>query len=270
MSPIKEPRFFAFVDQKPNFNGPGDQRHMNRASITDIGTYRGLFSNVKNEKAIGEASAIYLYYYGTVPEQIMRCAPDACFIAILRHPAERAYSSFLHLVRDGFETTHDFARALELEERRVLDNWTPIWHYTRRGFYYEQLKRYYELFGRERMGVYLYEYFKDRPLDVLREIYRFLGVNESFTADISLKHNTSGVPRNKALHRMLTKPGRVKSALKALMPGRAMRLALRIRNLNLVRAELQPGVRRRLIGLFREDILKLQDLIKRDLSAWLR
>ena len=270
MSPLKEPRFLAFVDEKPNFAGPGDQRHVNYTSVTDIDSYRALFSKVKNEKAIGEASVIYLYYYRTVPEQIVRYAPEARLIAMLRHPAESAFSSFLHLARDGHETTHDFARALELEDRRVADNWTPMWHYTRRGFYYEQLKRYYDVFGRERLAVFLYEDFKARPLDVLRDIYRFLGVDEDFTPDIRTNYNTSGLPKNQALHRMLTKPSPLKLALKPLLPQPAMRFARRIINNNLVRPQLAPDVRQRLIELYREDILNLQDLINRDLSAWLR
>ena len=32
---------------------------------------------------------------------------------------------------------------------------------------------------------------------------------------------------------------------------------------------LEPEVRRELLHIYREDILKLQDLIQRDLSAWL-
>ena len=38
---------------------------------------------------------------------------------------------------------------------------------------------------------------------------------------------------------------------------------------NLNRPQLSPEHRRELIALYREDILKLQDLIQRDLSAWL-
>ena len=38
---------------------------------------------------------------------------------------------------------------------------------------------------------------------------------------------------------------------------------------NLVKPGLDPEIRRQLIDFYREDILRLQDLIGRDLSAWL-
>jgi hypothetical protein len=44
---------------------------------------------------------------------------------------------------------------------------------------------------------------------------------------------------------------------------------LKTRNL-LKPPPLQSEVRRQLIGVYREDILKLQDLIHRDLSGWLK
>jgi hypothetical protein len=39
--------------------------------------------------------------------------------------------------------------------------------------------------------------------------------------------------------------------------------------INLEKPQMKPETREYLKGLFREDILKLQDIIKRDLSHWL-
>src|ERR687897_821943 len=68
--------------------------------------------------------------------------PEARLIAVLRNPADRAYSNFLHCVRTGRESIVDFAEALRAEEGRIQDNWGPLWHYKRKGFYYAQVKRY--------------------------------------------------------------------------------------------------------------------------------
>ena len=59
MSPVKEPRFFAYEGEQLAFCGPGDQR-IKDSSITDIDTYQLLFRDVLNETAIGEASPVYL------------------------------------------------------------------------------------------------------------------------------------------------------------------------------------------------------------------
>jgi hypothetical protein len=50
-----------------------------------------------------------------------------------------------------------------------------------------------------------------------------------------------------------------------------LRVGSSIHNQNLTKTRLSPDVRRKAIDdYFREDILKLQALLQRDLSAWLR
>ena len=270
MPPVKEPNFFALEGQKPNFRGPGDDEAINRFSITDIEAYQALFEGAENALAIGEASPLYLYS-PDAPRRIRRYVSNAKLIVILRNPVERAYSHFLHFVRDGREPHTDFRRALIEEERRIREHWEWAWHYKAVGFYFIQLKRYYELFDLEQIRVYLYEDFKEKPMELLCDIFRFLGVDDDFKPDVSLRFNVSGVPRNKVLHAFLSKPHPVKSLLKPLIPVKLrQRLVVTLQNRNLAKPELPAAVRKELVDLYREDILKLQALIKRDLSHWLR
>ena len=95
MSPIKEPRFFALEGETLNFNGP--TRGINQTSINTLEAYSQLFQKVTTEKAIGEASTIYLSS-PKAPERIKHYLPDVKLIAILRDPSERAFSSYMHLV----------------------------------------------------------------------------------------------------------------------------------------------------------------------------
>ena len=100
------------------------------------------------------------------------------------------------------------------------------------GFYFVQLKRYYDVFDHCQVKVYLYEDFKNNPHAVLRNMFCFLDVDETYIPDISIMHNAS----NGATTR------------KSLLP---------------------MDVRQQLTCLYREDIFQLQDLIQRDLSMWL-
>jgi len=271
MSPKKEPRFFAFEGRQPDFKGPGDQIHINTTTITGIDDYKSLFSNAKREKAIGEASVIYLYYSEAASVCIKHYIPDAKLIAILRDPVDRAFSAFTHLVRDGHERLTDFERAIEEEDRRVRDNWTPMWHYTRRGLYYDQLRRYFQLFDRERIGVWIYEDFKSDPFALLGEIFRFLEVDDSFTPDTSLRYNPSGIPKNRPLQTTLARLSRLKPYLNPRLSDAATRIATKVRRWNMdAPPQLSLQSRARLIEIFRPDIEKLQELIGRDFSAWLR
>lgn len=277
MSPVKEPHFFAFETRDLDFRGPRDREILGHMVVRDEGAYRGLFADAVGARARGEASAMYLY----MPEAvggIGRHAPDAKIVAVLRNPADRAYSSFLHMVRDGREPIPEFGRALEAEEERVRGNWSPIWHYRRMGFYHDQVSRYREAFGPEGLRVYLYEDLEGNPEGVLRDIHEFIGVNPSFMPDVSSRYNVSGVPKSKklhAVHRFLLRPNPVKAALKPLFPKRMRRRMVEgslnaLRNRNLVKPPFPEEVRRGLIEGYTEDISKLEALLGRDLSGWLR
>jgi Sulfotransferase family len=269
ITPIKEPKFFAFEGEELDFGGPGDQT-AHRSTVTDIETYRALFDGVSGERAAGEVSPVYIYI-PKAPERIEHYIPEAKLIAVLRDPVERAYSSFQHLVREGREPFDDFARAIHEEESRIKRNYAPLWHYKEGGFYSAQLSRYLERFERRRIRIYLYEDLKEDPAGVLRDIFEFLDVDESFVPDMSARYNVGGVPKNKGLHAFLTRPNPIKAAVKPFVPTelrKRLRTSLRNRNLH-SSPEISLEVRQQLIEVYREDILNLEELIQRDLSRWL-
>jgi hypothetical protein len=269
MSPVKEPKFFCFEGDRPNFQGPGDEEEINRKCVTTIEAYRALFREVADETAVGEASSMYLYY-SKAPERIRHHIPGVRLIAVLRNPVERAYSSYLHCVRDRGEPLGDFAEALREEENRINKGWGPLWHYKTAGFYADQLRRYFDTFERGQIRIYLYEDLKTDAADVLEDIFGFLGVDDSYTPDISLRHNVSGVPKSPVLHALLNKPNPIKTFLKPLIPaGPRKMLNHKITDRNLLRPRLSPTVRRELAEAYSEDIERVQDLIQRDLSKWL-
>ena len=270
MSPVKEPMFFALAGKKVDFSGPGDNKAINHFSVTDRTTYQLLFQDISNEKAVGEASTLYLDS-PKAPERIQYYLPEVKLIAMLRHPAERAYSAFMHLVREGREPLTDFEQALRAEEMRRRSNWGPLWHYTQRGFYYTQLKRYLDRFDQRQIKIYLYEDFNANPLSIIKDVFRFLEVDEDFTPDISLRYNVSGIPKNRVLHTFLSKKNPIKMILKPILPvGLRQRIRIKFMNRNLTKSQLSPAIRKQLIDIFRDDILKLQELIQRDLSHWLK
>jgi Sulfotransferase family len=274
MSNIKEPNFFALEGSNLNFNGAEGkeriQRWVKQESVTNIEEYRALFRRAANETAIGEASPLYLYS-PEAPYRIRHYVPEAKLIAILRNPVERAYSAFLYMTRDGREPLREFSQALQAEESRIRDHWEWIWHYRHLGFYYTQLKRYCDVFDRNQIKVYLYEDLRADLPSVVRDIFRFLEVDESFVPDTSLRHNVSGTPKDGLLPRLVFRRNPIKAALRPLFPQVVrQRISGSLRSQFLVEASpLTPAVRRELCEVYRDDVLKLETLIKRDLSGWL-
>ena len=261
MSPVKEPNFFSSREQE---NAAG--------AVTHIGAYQHLFRGVSGEKAVGEASHSYLYEPGAAAE-IRRYLPEAKLIAILRNPIDRAYSHFLHMVRSGTEPLDDFAQALQEEEVGIHKERT-FQDYIGRGLYHDQLKRYFGTFPQGQVRIYLYEDLSDAPISTVQDTFRYLKVEDSFVPDVSLRRNVSGHPKYKTLDGLLRSQSRIKHAAKIYLPAR-MRWRLSkafddLKTRNLVQPPpLQSEVRQQLIRVYREDILKLQDLIHRDLSGWL-
>ncbi len=261
MSPVKEPDFFCFEGKK----------EVNSTAITNIEAYRRLFNNASSELALGEASHCYLYS----PEAVQRIkfyVPEAKLIAILRNPVDRAYSHFLHMVRTGTEPLTDFALALR-EDGRESRRDRVYQDYIGRGLYYEQVKRYLDEFPREQIKVYLYEDLKTAPVATLQDAFGFLGVDDSFIPDVSLKRNVSGYPKSKVLDKLL-RPGPVAHVLKLYLPTelrwRLSKVHDNLKTRNLVKpSPIQPEIRQQLIDKYRVDILELQELIRRDLSNWL-
>lgn len=275
MSPVKEPNFFALEGETLGFNGPEGPELVNRwicdEATTTVEEYRALFEGVSNETAIGEASPWYLYS-PEAPLRIRRHIPESQLIVILRNPVDRAFSAFSQFARDGREPLRDFTRALQAEEERIKNNWKWIWHYRTMGFYYGQLKRYYETFDREQIRVYLYEDLKTDMVGVLHDVFGYLGVDDTFTPDTSRKLNVSGTPKSRLLFTLMEKPNPVRSFLRPFLPIKARRrISTALQDANIVRSEpLRQETRRELIEVYRQDMLKLQDLIERDLSGWLK
>ena len=272
MSSVKEPRFFAFEGEKLSFSGPKDHgERFNRETITDLKTYQSLFDGVAGEKAIGEASPAYLSSAEKASKSIRHHIPEVKLIVILRQPAERAYSAFLHTIRAGRETNMNFESVLKSEEKRIQNNWGAIWQHRRLGFYYEQMLPYYQLFPQEQIKVCLYDDLRLNSASLIRELLTFLEVDSTLPLDVSRRVNVSGIPRSTWVQKFLkVSDNPMRDMLKPLVPQKLRRsLVHKVKEANLIRPDLPEETRRRLTFEYKDDILKLQDLIQRDLSSWL-
>lgn len=268
---VKEPSFFALEGQEVRYAGPGDQDGFVRKVVITLDDYEALFQGVTDEVAYGEASVLYLYS-PEAAKRIQHYIPGVKLIAILRNPVDRAFSSYLHLRRDGREPITNFSQALLAEDERIARNWQHQWHYTQLGYYYIQLKRYFDLFPSEQIAIYTYEEFKSSPAKMLQAIFQFIGVNSDFMPDISMKYNVSGAPKSSALQEFLTKPNIIRNALRPFIPQEVRhRFGTKIRAWNVTtdKPELSFETRKYLLNLYKKDILQLESLIKRDLSHWL-
>ncbi len=270
VTPVKETNFFALEGKKADFKGPGDDAVTNQLSITKYEEYIAQFKTANGAKALGEVCPLYLYS-SEAPEKIKHYIPDVKIVAILRNPIDRAYATFMHRLKR--ETTTDFLKALDAEESRIIDHWDHLWHYKNMGLYSEQLSRYYSLFPKEQIKVFLYEDLCEKPNELMKDIYQFINVSDSFQPDIAMKFGASGLPKFKSIDLLLKNLGNpnIKKIIRTLFPEKIRHKVFTfLHNKNMSKKPMSNSARERLKTEFENDISQLQNLINRDLSNWLK
>lgn len=269
MTALKEPRFFAYEGEEPqSFAGPGSERLIT-SIVRTRGEYEALFVQAQGESAIGESSPAYLYS-PVAARRIQEVIPHAKIVAVLRDPAERAHSHWVDNVGSGWEPVRDFTAALDLAEERRRANWWRKWDYIGHGFYGEQLRRYFRVFPREQIRVFLFEDLVNGWESRRAELLEFLEVDPLLGPRALGRENRGAVPRFELVDRLLSRSNPVRTVLRHGMPPR-MREAIRrqVSKTNTQTPALAPQLRLRLQAMYREDVLGLEELIDRDLSAWL-
>lgn len=267
MSPVKSPNFFVAGDELP-LGESAVLRAMAQQWVADRATYEALFKGVRGQKAIGEASPVYLQSL-RAPERIHATCPGAKLVAILREPVDRAYAHYLGRRRDGLEHRADFREAIEAEQARPESVEVAFGHYLGCSRYYHFLKGYFERFPRERIRIYLFEDLQADSGALLKDLYGFLGVDTCFRAGTGERHNRSGVIRSPVRRFVWTRSVRLRTALRPFLPAAVRDAARPVRGRRLAKPELDPELRARLARIVRPDVERLQELIGRDLSAWL-
>jgi hypothetical protein len=245
MPEIKEPRFFSYKGFGSDFKNP----------VKTLEAYEALFARVTTETAIGEASPQYLYS-PIAPQRIRDTLPEVQLIVSLRHPADRVFSGYqLNLRNSGRNEGVPFREAFRTD---------PV---LRRG-YHEDLARYLALFRREQLHVVLFDDLVARGPETLAEVHRVIGVTPRPPEAAPAVSNPGGLPRNRRLHALLQSP-QLRLFGRRFAPKAVMDAGRALRSRNLEKQRFDPADRAMVTEHFREDVLRTQELIGRDLSAWL-
>ena len=266
MSKLKGPKFITSNFLKFPFKGNKDSR-VEKLVTKDIGKYEDLFRNSEHEKIIGEGSTDNSYYYEKAIPVIKKYLNDPKILFILRSPVDRAFSSYLHMKREERENM-TFEEALQNEEKRIKNNWEFIWHYKKVGLYYKQVEAYLNNFSL--VKIYFLEDLINNKDHFIKNTFKFLGVDQNFIPKTKV-HNISGLPKIKIINKLIENPPRALSLLYKLFPeDLKISLGNAIHKRNLKKPIMKEETRKYLINYYKDDIVKLQKLINRDLSAWLR
>ncbi len=284
LSPIKEPTYFAAADLLTRGElvaEIGQRRAALRAYlaeselrpthflITEWDDYLQLFREARDQTAIGEASVSYIWL-PSAASAIRSQLPGVRLIFVLRDPTERLFSLYLlDRRRDPKMTFRGWVlQAMERHgDRRQGVHRYPI--PLDGGLYATQLGRFLDFFPRDQVRIYLYESYRADARAILRNIFAFLGVDPDHPIDLSLRHNETMVPRIPALA-ALRRRFLPRASLPAWLPDPTTRALRKVYNRKSDSFVMDPNDRRMVIDYYRDELLRTQDLIGADLSAWLR
>jgi hypothetical protein len=260
MSPIKELFYFApHAVQTDAFD-----------VIRDKKEYLRLFEKARGHTVVGEATPGYLWD-PDAPKLIHQTVSDARIIMILRDPIERAYSQYLQSVKYG-GIKSSFYDELMRDYKSQEKLYGPSQLYVEMGMYYEQVKRYFDIFGREQVKVIIFEEFVQHLAQTVNEVMAFLGVNYTVTADMMEHYNPDSVPRSRlsrlvfAFFRCLRARNIKFYKLLVLLPDSVVEsLPEKILFKRTHKPKIDPKALEFLQEIYHDDVLRLESLLGRSL-----
>jgi hypothetical protein len=243
------------------------------------------FSDWNGQQRVGESSVWYLFSRQAARE-MKEFSPNARVIIMLREPAEMLHSLYHSFRFDANEDLPTFEGALGAEEDRRAGRGIPSQTYLAQGLAYretarytDQVKRYFDVFGRERVHVIIYDDLGADTAAAYRATLEFLEVDSRRTGIDFGRINGSQEVKSRVLRSVLRNPLLCSTvlAVRPFLP-RAVFSAMQmvesgLRNLNCRparKAPLTPELRRQLKREFAPEVERLSELLGRDLTHWSR
>lgn len=235
------------------------------------------FHEVRDEKARGERSSLYLHGARSnhVAQRIHAMYPEIKLIFCLRNPTERAYANYRFTALCGFESL-SFRDALRQEEKRKrsMVSWMKEiqpFLYRERGLYFQQIEEFLKYFPREQMLFINSRELAVRTKEVLQRAYRFLDVGDDYQGEPLADFSSPNV-RSLAMQRMLRRVfgAKLDDLTEGFRREENPDLLGRIVGLNLTGSKLplDAGLRAELNEFYASSNRQLAELLEWDLSDW--
>ncbi|HTZ65331.1 MAG TPA: sulfotransferase [Solirubrobacteraceae bacterium] len=209
MPEVKETWYFSSELRPAKKRPPGARKRplpVGRAETLE--QYLAWFENARPDQRVGENSPAYLMSTQAA-RRIAEAQPEARIIAILREPASFLRSFHLQCLRNHSETEKDFGKAIALEDARREGKHIPRHStrphellYSNHVKYVQQLQSYEAVIPRERILVLIYEDFREDNDATVREVLRFLEVDDSLPIEL-IEANPSFSIRSPQLNEMV-------------------------------------------------------------------
>jgi len=224
--------------------------------------YLNLFEKAEGKKAIGE----YAGYLDDIesPRLIKDVIPNTKIIICLRDPIERAFSHYLGGLRSHDEII-SFEEAFEKNMNPIDEDSEFFKHYIKSGLYYENVKRFLEIFGRKNVKIIIFEEFINETREIFKETLDFLNVKSEIPSIVGKKFNAYAEPLG-MLGTIIVQNKIIKSiAKKTLQKDSRVKLLRIVTNKQSEKPEMLKRQREKLEEFYIDDSKKICELLDKKL-----
>jgi hypothetical protein len=262
----KELHFFSEPELMARLAGPGDAK-IPPAIVHSEAEYLAEYAHLDPDlPVIADVSPSYLQN-PPAAARIHAFAPESRIVILLREPAAKVFSQYVHLWSDGYEDL-PFEEAWERSAERRAAGWSDMFDYAGGGYYADAVRRYLGLFGPDRVLVLMFEEMTGGMEAARARLEAFLGV--ALPSGGLPRLNTGGRIASPLAARVLGSE-RLKAGLRAVLPlGLRTRISARVHDaVATERPEPDPAMRARAQAHFAADTAALEALLGRS-TGWAR
>jgi hypothetical protein len=267
-----------FMPDAKEFHYFGTDLVRRRGTRPTEAEYLRYFEGATEELRVGEASVLYLQSTRAA-EEIREFSPQARIIIMLRNPVEMMHALHSELLSIGIEEIRDFGEALAAEPERAsgaripaATNIVDALLYRSCAHFAQQVQRYLDLFGTERVHVVVYDDLRADTPAAYRSVLQFLDVDPTFEPSFAVI-NPAKQPRSQLVRDLAASPPNwlrrlVRASASRQLRERAYRAVHRMNARRAARTPIDAGLRARLVDEFAPEVAELGKLLGRDLSPW--
>ncbi|MFP5470102.1 MAG: sulfotransferase family protein [Bacteroidia bacterium] len=276
--------FDEYLNQHPKISMTVKELHywgsdivFREGKISEETYFKHLQKSFKQGKFLGEGAVWYLVSK-TAAQELKQFSPNAKILIFLRNPVEACYSLYYNTHFNGDDVSLTFEEALANQELRktqfpeFYNCPTIAFQYQSMYLYYEQVKRYIDVFGTDNVKVVVFEEFLKNKQAVYNEVLAFLGVEPH---DLDFKPiNQNKEIRFVGLRQFITQPKPfVKGIFKTVIPHKPWREKIKrllwdVNAKEVQRPPMLTETKLQLQQFFAQDIQRLEQLVDKDLGCW--
>lgn len=245
------------------------------------------FSSRDSQALLGDARHRNLYLPFVLPRIKSYVQDDAKFLVILRNPVARAYSHWWHnyswrdekrnfedAIKDNLarlETGPFFEDEREAELYKSTLNYktgfSPYVSYVDSGFYADQIQRFIDTFGADRIKILFLEDLIAKPTEVMQTVFDFLDLPPTIELNHSVQNEANSKLGKTLLRTIKNIPGR-KMIPPSLRSYFYKSIRRNFKNKPKSEETISLKMKQSLTELYLPHVEKIETMTGRDLSDW--